>query len=213
MAVSLAESPLSTDRGLLRFDDLASVDPDQMTGRWRGSGLHTRHPLDGLLEWLNWYGKSFESPEIVHPLLFLRRNGDILSIDLARLPLHWALCRPMLARSRAARKLFAVSRYLLRSSGATARLRKIEHRGVASAAIVYDRQPIIDYLRRIDDDRVVGLMDMRSMPQPFFFLLARDGFERAGCCCELSVGCPSGPDREAEVVEASVIPGGPDEHP
>jgi hypothetical protein len=168
------ESPLPTDRGLLCFDHLGSVDPGQMTGRWRGSGLHTRHPLDGLLEWLDWYGKSFETPEIVHPLLFLGRNGDIYSIDPARIPLHWVLRRPMLARSRAARKLFAASRYLLRSGGPTARLRNIEHRGVTSAAIVYDSQPIIDYFRRIDDDRVFGIMDLRSMPQPFFFLLVRD---------------------------------------
>ncbi|MER9838649.1 DUF4334 domain-containing protein [Mesorhizobium sp. M0145] len=32
-------------------------------------------------------------------------------------------------------------------------LRKVEHRGITSAAIIYDGRPIIDYLRRIDDDR------------------------------------------------------------
>jgi hypothetical protein len=169
------EAPLPTGQGLLCFDSLDPVDPDEMTGRWRGSGLHTRHPLDGLLEWFGWYGKSFETRECVDPLLFLSPNGDISAIDPARIPLRLALRRPTLARSRAARKLFAVSRQLLRAGGPTARMRKIEHRGVTSAAIIYDSQPIIDYFRRIDEDRLLGIMDLRSMPQPFFFLLARDG--------------------------------------
>ncbi|MER8408383.1 DUF4334 domain-containing protein [Mesorhizobium sp. M1307] len=43
-----------------------------------------------------------------------------------------------------------------------------------SAAIIYDRRPIIDYLRRIDDDRLLGMMDLRFMSKPFFFVLARD---------------------------------------
>lgn len=59
------------------------------------------------------------------------------------------------------------------ASGPTARLRQIEHRGVTSAAIVYDSQPIIDHLRRVDAGRLLGMMDLRSTP-PLFFLLSRD---------------------------------------
>ncbi|RWM83216.1 MAG: hypothetical protein EOR84_33840 [Mesorhizobium sp.] len=78
-----------------------------------GSGLRTRRPLDGLLEWFGWYDKPFETPECLHPLLFLRPNGDIFAIDSARIPLHLALRRSALLRSRAARKPFAASRHLL----------------------------------------------------------------------------------------------------
>ena len=40
--------------------------------------------------------------------------------------------------------------------------------------MIYDRQPIVDHFRRIDDGRVLGLMEMRGMERPFFFLLSRD---------------------------------------
>jgi hypothetical protein len=39
--------------------------------------------------------------------------------------------------------------------------------------MIYDRKPITDHFRRIDD-RDLGLMEMRGMARPFFFLLARD---------------------------------------
>ena len=55
-----------------------------------------------------------------------------------------------------------------------ARLRTVEHRGVATAAMVYDALPIIDVFRRVAPDEVLGLMDLRGLPAPFFFLLARD---------------------------------------
>ena len=40
--------------------------------------------------------------------------------------------------------------------------------------MIYDRQPIVDHFRRIENDRVLGLMEMRGMERPYFFLLARD---------------------------------------
>ena len=55
-----------------------------------------------------------------------------------------------------------------------ARLREIAFRGKASAAMVYDTQPIIDCFRRIDDDRVLGLMDVKGAPADYFFHLSRD---------------------------------------
>jgi hypothetical protein len=165
---------LNGEQGLLLFDGLDAVQPDAVTGRWRGSSLHTGHPLDGLLELFGWYGKAFDTPEIVHPLLFRGPKGDIFPVNPALLPINWILRRPELARNGITRRMFVSSRHLLRARGPVARLRAIEHRGITSAAIVYDRQPIIDYFRRIDDDRILGIMDLRSMSQPFFFLLLRD---------------------------------------
>ena len=50
--------------------------------------------------------------------------------------------------------------------------------GVATAAMVYDTLPIIDVFRRVTADRVLGLMDLRGLTEPFFFLLDRDGLRR-----------------------------------
>jgi hypothetical protein len=33
---------------------------------------------------------------------------------------------------------------------------------------------VVDVLRRVSADTLVGLMDMRGVPQPYFFLLHRD---------------------------------------
>ncbi len=55
-----------------------------------------------------------------------------------------------------------------------ARLRTTVYRGVATAAICYDRLPIHDVFRKIDDDVVLDVMDMRGMPQPFVFVLRRE---------------------------------------
>lgn len=55
-----------------------------------------------------------------------------------------------------------------------ARLRTVEHRGVRTATMIYDAQPIHDHFRRLDDDTVLGVMDLRGVPDPFFFLLRRE---------------------------------------
>ena len=39
--------------------------------------------------------------------------------------------------------------------------------------MIYDRQPIIDHFRRIDEIRLLGLMQVRTAP-PYFFLLTAE---------------------------------------
>ena len=62
------------------------VEPEEMLGRWRGSGLPTGSPLDGMLEGFGWYGKEFLDEENVHPLLFADRNGQPRPVDPGLLP-------------------------------------------------------------------------------------------------------------------------------
>jgi hypothetical protein len=45
---------------------------------------------------------------------------------------------------------------------------------VATAAMLYDRLPIVDVFRRLDATTLLGLMDARGIPQPFFFRLTRE---------------------------------------
>lgn len=51
-----------------------------------------------------------------------------------------------------------------------ARLRRIDYRGTVSTAMIYDRLPIIDHFRRIDDDTVMGLMETRGRRGAAFYL-------------------------------------------
>lgn len=54
-----------------------------------------------------------------------------------------------------------------------ARVRAIAYRGVVSAAMVYDTQPIIDHFRLVDDDHVMGAMDAKGAGSVLYFHLTR----------------------------------------
>lgn len=56
-----------------------------------------------------------------------------------------------------------------------ARLRKVEYRGVVSTAMIYDRLPIIDHFRAIDDDTLMGLMETRGKRGAGFYLTRKKG--------------------------------------
>lgn len=156
------------------FDSLPPVRAEEMLGRWRGSGLETGHPMDGLLERYGWYGKRFETPENVHPLVFTRGDGGLISINPSLLPLGLLLRFPRLGHLPVAAKVFAILRQLLTTTRPKARLRMTEYRGVVSATMCYDTKPIHDVFRRIDENTVIGAMDLRGSTRPFMFVLTRD---------------------------------------
>jgi hypothetical protein len=163
----------TTAQALEFFDRLPPVALEAMTGRWRGSGLPTGHRLDGLLKELGWYGKEFIDPDAVHPLLFETASGEVVALDSHHLPMG-ALTKIALGVG-AKRRLFSAILALRRTKKPTARLRLIEHRGQVSAAMAYDWLPIIDSFRRVDADTLLGVMDWRFDPRPFFFVLRRAG--------------------------------------
>jgi hypothetical protein len=65
-------------------------------------------------------------------------------------------------------------RPLLYTSRPKARVREISHRGVVTAALVYDTLPVIDFFRKVSEDVRLGAMDLRGLPAPFLFVLRRD---------------------------------------
>lgn len=160
---------------LARFDSLDAVPVEAMLGRWRGVGLATGHALDGLLEGLGWWGKAFEAQDRVHPLLFGTPSGGIVPIDPPGLLVRLGLRVPGLGRGSFVRRTFRAGLPLLRTRRHAARLELQTFRGKASAAMVYDRLPVIDHFRRVDADRVLGLMVLGGAVVPyFFFLLSRE---------------------------------------
>jgi hypothetical protein len=165
---------VAPEEALAWFDRLPTVRTRELLGRWRGSGLPTGSRLDGLLEAYGWYGKEFLGPESVHPLLFRGRDGRPRPVDPALIPLGLLREHAGMARLWPVRTAFGRVRPLLYTNRPKARLRTVEHRCVTTAAMVYDGLPIIDVFRRVGPDVVVGAMDMRSLPSPFFFLLERD---------------------------------------
>jgi hypothetical protein len=110
----------------------------------------------------------------VHPLLFADRSGQPRPLDPTLLPVPLIRTLPAVAHARLVRLAFAAVRPMLYTRTPQARLRMIEHRGVMTAAMVYDRQPIIDAFRRVGPDTLLGAMDLRGLPSPFLFVLRRD---------------------------------------
>ena len=52
-------------------------------------------------------------------------------------------------------------------------LREVVYRGVATATMIYDSHPILDYFRKVTDDVVLGVMDRKAEKSPLFFYLCR----------------------------------------
>ncbi len=155
------------------YDTLEPVDVDFMIGRWNGEGMHTGHPMDGLLEAYNWYGKEFVDADTVHPLLFTSSNGEIYKVNPGLMPMQLAGRVPG-NKSWPARKAFQLMQPMISTSTSKATLRLTEYRGKKSATMIYDQLPIHDSFRKIDDNTVIGVMDCQGMDQPFFFKLHRD---------------------------------------
>lgn len=55
----------------------------------------------------------------------------------------------------------------------SASLRRVEYRGVLTATMVYDKHPVFDHFRRVDEDTVLGVMDRKGDDMPLFFHLRR----------------------------------------
>lgn len=168
-------------QALAILDALPAVDEAFMLGAWRGSGFDTGHPLDGVLQACHWWGKRFDSAEHVHPLVFSTLTGGTVRLNpgWARpaLPL---IGRVPLPRSAAAGRVVQALLPLLATRRSRARLRMSVYRGVCSATMVYDQLPILDVFRKLDDDSVFVVMDLKGMAAPFFFMLRRQAPDTGG---------------------------------
>jgi hypothetical protein len=163
----------SIEQALELFDSLDSVDLPFMMGRWRGSEITTGHPQDGVLAATRWYGKEFEDPETVHPLLHRTGSGQLFRVRPRPKLVYMSLRMPIL-KSKAFRPLSLLITRLLKTNQSQARARMIEYRGKVSATMVYDFLPINDHFRRIDENTVLGMMDFKGLENPFPFVLRRD---------------------------------------
>lgn len=155
------------------YDSLPTADVQFMMGRWKGSGFPTGHPVDGVLEACHWYGKRFESPEDVHPLVFTTLTGGQVSINPALMPMG-LLNMKKVPRSAAVGRLFQLLMPFFMTRRARARVRMTEYRGKVSATMIYDALPINDVFRKVDDDTLLGVMDYKGMADSLFFVLRRE---------------------------------------
>ncbi|MEL6929264.1 MAG: DUF4334 domain-containing protein [Cyanobacteria bacterium J06600_6] len=168
----LQQGKTTTESALELFDQLETVDLEFMLGRWRGSGFPTSHQMDGLLETFGWYGKEFVSADCVHPLLF-SDGSSVYKVDPNPVLMNLGFKYP-LPQEQNLKPFYQATTKLLKTEASKARIRMMEHRGKLSATMIYDYMPINDVFRKVDENTLFGLMDLKDMPQPFFFVLNRD---------------------------------------
>ena len=158
-------------RDLLRiYDTLEPVDLAFMQGRWKGYELETGHFMDGLLELTGWYGKIFENADFVHPLLFYTANKKKLyAVNPLLIPLQVKF-----PKVKALGVLMGLLRPILQTKKARARMRMIAYRGKVTGTMVYDHKAIMDHFAKIDENTMLGIMDLKGETRPYFFVLERD---------------------------------------
>ncbi|WP_040161230.1 DUF4334 domain-containing protein [Nigerium massiliense] len=164
----------TSEEALALYDGLPAVTIDQMIGQWKGAGLPTGHPLDGLLEAMRWHGKRFRGVEEVDPLVMDGAKGTF-ALNPRFVPMGLATRFPSALRSGPVQRGALAVMPLLKTSRPSARLRMVEYRGVVTATMMYDALPVSDHFRLVDENTVVGAMDMRGWDRPFLFVLHREG--------------------------------------
>ncbi len=55
----------------------------------------------------------------------------------------------------------------------TASLRRVEYRGVVTATMCYDKHPVFDHFRAVNERTVLGVMDRKGDSMPLYFYLRR----------------------------------------
>jgi hypothetical protein len=152
---------------------LPPIGPRELGGLWKGRGIPSGHPFDGVLENLGWFGKRFTLDMPADALLFRLGEHRLIAINPKWIPLGLALRFYHIGRTRVARKLFSYLQCRLRARGPVASLKMMVFGGVESAAMVYDDQPIVDYFRRLDETKIMGAMTIKGDERIYFFELER----------------------------------------
>ncbi|WP_018902138.1 GXWXG domain-containing protein [Rhizobium sp. 2MFCol3.1] len=155
------------------FASLPPVMPDELIGVWCGEGIPSGHPLDGVLENLQWFGKKFHPDFRADALLFQWRPRRLVPAEPSFFPIRTVIRFAAFGRTSVARQLFSHLSKLVRARDTTAFVTLRSFGEDQTAAMVYDRQPIADFFRRIGDDEIAGMMVVEGDQRRYFFRLRR----------------------------------------
>ena len=168
--ILLKERKATVNDTISIFDRLEPVTVEFMLGQWKGFEIITGHPIDGLLEPSGWYGKLFENPENAHPLLIYTLNKKrVFAINPRYIPLGIKI-----PKNNMLKVFIAILKPILKTKKSKARIRMIEYRGKVTGTMVYDQKSIFDHFAKINENTMLGAMDLKGAANPYFFVLERD---------------------------------------
>jgi hypothetical protein len=157
---------MSQEEALRIFkEECSAVTPDEFStsfeGTWDGEEIVTGHPMDGILPAVRWQGKTFVDMENVFPLLYKIGNGKPRYANVGKLPLGTFMNFPRWF----VRAVFPLVAWLYNTKKSCTRLRmiKFDEDVSATATMVYDKIPMLEYLRRFDDNTLLGLADLKGV--------------------------------------------------
>lgn len=166
----LKERKVTTNDAISIFSRLEPVTVEFMLGQWRGFEIITGHPIEGLLESSGWYGKLFENQENAHPLLMHTLNKKrLFAINPRYIPLGINFPKKNILKF-----FIAILKPILKTKKSKARIRMIEYRGKVTGTMVYDEKGIFDHFAKINENTMLGAMDLKGAANPYFFVLERD---------------------------------------
>lgn len=58
------------------YDQLKTVEPQQMIGKWTGGSFDTGHPTHKTLKDFKWAGKDYRSVDDVDPIMVYEEDGS-----------------------------------------------------------------------------------------------------------------------------------------
>jgi hypothetical protein len=174
----LKKRSASTEELLKIYDSLPPVTTEFMMGRWKGFEITTGHSMDGLLVPSGWYGKIFLNKEEVHPLVFFG-NGkkELYAVNPKNIPLNMTFPKSSILGT-----FMKLVRPFIQTKKSKARLRMVEHRGKITATMLYDDKAIYDHFAKIDDNTVLGCMDLKGLEEPYFWVMERDDLSSYQLC-------------------------------
>jgi hypothetical protein len=140
------------------FNQLPAVSPEAMIGKWTGGSFNTGHPTHKQLEDYKWAGKDFHSINEVDPIMLWDDQGNrtrYTEFGTARV------------RTEIDCQTFCVKR------SSMLQIREVKFRGVVTAAMIYDKIPIIDYFHHVSEGVVMGAMDNKDLLNDgtYYFIL------------------------------------------
>ncbi|MFP7495309.1 DUF4334 domain-containing protein [Terribacillus saccharophilus] len=172
---TLLRNGASQSEAFTFYDQLDIVEPEEMMGMWKGEEIVTGHPLEGLLSASGWYGKEFIDEENVHPLIFEKSDGILYAVRPNLLPVNLLMQNLHNIPKQLLSTSMSLLRPIIKTNKSAARLRKVDYRGTVTSAMVYDNKGIIDVFRKIDENTLLGIMDIKEQvpDKVFFFCLTK----------------------------------------